>query len=73
MIYDHNPTSELLRLAASMIKAPELASELRIRASCLEAATRDAGGHDSSRRTLLVALGELPASALGEGEGRRIP
>lgn len=70
MIYDNTRTSELLRLAASMIKSHELASELRIRASCLEAATRDAGGHESSRRTLLIALGELPASALAVGEGR---
>jgi len=72
VIYDHTPTSELLRLAASMLKAPELASELRIRASCLEAARRDAGGHDSSRRTLLVALGELPPEALRTGEGRTV-
>lgn len=70
MIYDNTSTSELLRLAADMIKSAQLASELRIRASCLEAATRDIGGHDCSRRTLLVALSELPTTALRTGEGR---
>ncbi len=54
-------TSALLREAASKLRElyPIFASELRIRASSLEAAARDTGGHESSRRTLLIALGEV--------------
>jgi hypothetical protein len=55
------PLSELLRVAASCLESEDLASELRIRAHILESATNDVGGHESSRRSLLVALGQLPA------------
>lgn len=59
--FENVPTSTLLRDAAAKLRElyPLFASELRIRASSLEAAARDTGGHESSRRTLLVALGEV--------------
>ena len=67
--FEDTPTSALLRDAAKKLANdyPEFASELRIRASFLEAAAADIRGHESSRRTLLLGLGELTPQPASRG------
>jgi hypothetical protein len=51
-------TSMLMYLGAKALKGP-IGAELAQRGRFLEHAAADVGGHIASRRTLLIALGEI--------------